>query len=304
MSAAATAGATAAAGAAAAGATTAMEQAAATEPVEEAVTLLAARIAARLAAGHFTRHSLGDHAGASDHLLAGDAHLAATGSFIGNLLVDAHGVLLDHLLGDALVAADLDLLLANLGPAGRDLADLGAHRAHLAAAGHRALFLNLAAHPHLARHTVGRRAGAAAGLGARIAARIAAVVVRAQAAQAVAEGLPVRILFTALPVAAIDALGDHLGLGDVAVVRLHDGALFDAGHLHADLAALFTPLGHLLVHRATPFPAFLHGAALVGGVLLDALFGFVRDTFDLVRLGDVLGAADRARRWATTARRR
>src|SRR5262249_45758491 len=150
------------------------------------------------------------------------------------------------LLRHAAVAADPDLLLTPLGAAGLDLDDLAPHFADLAAAGHRAALLHHAGHPHLARHPVVRRAPGAAGVAGVATARAAAP----GAALAVAEGLPVRVLFTALPVAAIVALGDHLGLGDVAVVRPRHGALLAAGHLDADLAALFAPLGDLLVHRA------------------------------------------------------
>src|SRR5262249_21868726 len=151
------------------------------------------------------------------------------------------------------------------GAVGRDLADLGLHLADLAAAGHRALLLHHAGHPHPALHAVVLALLLAALLLAApllaapllaapllaaplLPARVAAVVVPlAQAAQAIAEGLPVRVLFAALPVPLVHAAGDHLGLGDVAVAGTAHGPFLAHRHADADGLALIDPLGNAAV---------------------------------------------------------
>src|SRR5262249_6277801 len=148
-----------------------------------------------------------DHPRAGDHLLARNAHAHCAGGLVRNAAIHAHRVLLDAGFRNATGHAHFALLFANLGAAGLDLDDGRDHFAHAAAAGDRALLLHHARNPALPGNAIVRRAG--------IAARIVA-----DRTEVVAEGFPVRILFTAFPVAAIDALGDHLGLGDGLVAGL------------------------------------------------------------------------------------
>jgi hypothetical protein len=119
----------------------------------------------------------------------------------------------------------------------------------------------------------------------------------------IAESLPVRILFTALPVSAIDALGDHLGLGHVVIARPHDRTLFAARDANANPTALILPFLDVPVaaHRALTHLLVLLAFAV--GVLFDPLLGRVSDSFDLIRLGDALSHTNGARCWTTRARR-
>ena len=134
-----------------------------------------------------------------------------------------------------------------------------------------------------------------------LSARVVALVVPvAQAAEAVAEGLPVRVLFLALPVALVHAPGDHLGLGDVAVVRPRHGLFLAHRHADTNVAGDFLTLGDVAVLGDGPLNAFVVPLTLHRGELFDALLGLVGHALGLVRLRDAHGLVNGSGALATT----
>src|SRR5205085_1429658 len=97
---------------------------------------------------------------------------------------------------------------------------------------------------------------------------------------------------TALPVAAVHGLADHVRDRLVLPALVHDGALLDDGHAHADVADLGAHLGDPPGHVAHAGADLGNALGAVGGVRLLPAFGAVGGAGTLVGLGDALGHLD------------
>ncbi len=262
--------------------------------------LAAGRGAAALrAAGVFAARSFagllaGNHPAQRHRLLVGDAHGHGAGRLARDLASAPHRVRFGPLLRDALAARHLALLLAHLSVVARHFASDRMALTDALAAGNRIFLPRGAGHPAADRLHGRAAARLAAGIAAAIAARIAAVIAATvpameaalePAGEAVAALTAARDL-PAFPVAAIDAAtasGRDRLVGDA---RLHDGALFDGRHAHADAAGHGPRLGDSLPHRASARPGFRIALALVSGVGLLPALGAIARAGAGVGLGD------------------
>ena len=250
---------------------------------------IVAAVGGRGRAGDLAFNGATNHASAGDRFLVGDAHADGAFDLARNLAGFARGVLLNALLGHALIRAHLDRFFLPLGLADRHFALDLLLDADLLADLDLAAFVLRAVDPHLA----GAGAAGAAGVVARILATVAAE-------QAAAAGL------TGFPVAQALQLLLRDGFFHVAPHFLADFAFFVNGRLVANLADF------ILVDRdalhAIDSPFLLH----LNGFATEAIDGFlfaldlVHRALDGVGLGDALGHLDGAsgRRTRVAARRR
>src|SRR5262249_30415853 len=98
----------------------------------------------------------------------------------------------------------------------------------------------------------------------------------------------------ALPVAAAHPVRAVLGVRLGGVARLHDRAVFDAGHADADVAVLGADLGHAPVTGDDAGTVLRDALTAVGGVRLLPAHRAVAGALDLVRLGHAFRHVDGA----------
>lgn len=261
--------------------------------VAAAIAGIVARRSARNLAGDGFRHELA----AGDRFFVGDADADRTGRLARHRLADVGGALDGLLLFDALPGADLDLLFNPDVLADGDLAGGRFAALDLLADGHGAFLVFGAMHPVLD----GARAAGVAGV-ARVVAAAAAAAARA-AAMAVAAEQPAAVAeqsrhFAAFPVAQTHERLLHAGFLDGFPGRLHDGAIFPASLLLADLTHLFLDDRHFLLDADDFLMAFRDAFDSTGVVRLRAALDLVGRPLGGVIFANPLRTSDGAERRA------
>lgn len=222
-----------------------------TQAAEEAGTVAASggRTTARGAGGvadrNLTADGLLNPLAAVDGLFVRDADANRAGRLAGNLTGFVRGALLNDVLLNAGVSANLDLLFFPRVLANRNLAGDGFIHADLLADGHGAFAIFRAANPDFA--SAGRTASVAS-VGGAAAGIAAAATMSAEESAAAAQTAEQGSHFFALPVAQADELLLRAGFLHGFVARLVDHAIFPHGRLAANLAGLFGPDRNFLGH--------------------------------------------------------